>query len=223
MPADPDAPRVRLVTSIGDIVVALYVDRAPISVANFLRYVDEGAYDGTIFHRVEGTMPGPAVVQGGGYEPDLTARPAHEPIVSEAANGLANARGTVAMARTTDPNSATAQFYFNYLDNTLLDETAQRAGFAVFGVIVDGIDVLDRISMVPVKAVPATSFSRLPMVQRESPSTETEAEMGAAKPKEKKTRSEMMSALNDIKKLSKQVQKPSAAAATATFTAYQTR
>lgn len=158
-----DAPRVRLATSVGDIVIALYGEAAPGSTENFLRYVNEGFYDGTIFHRVEppGAVP---VIQGGGLTADLEEKPTHAPVQSEAGNGLSNTRGTIAMARLGDPDSATAQFYINYLDAPFLDRAPGRDGYAVFGVVVDGMDVVDRITMVPVRAVPGTGLNRVPMV-----------------------------------------------------------
>lgn len=162
--APADAPRVRLSTDLGDIVIALYPGRAPASTANFLRYVDSGFYDGTIFHRVtRGEM---VVVQGGGFTPDLDKKPTREPIVNEADNGLANVRGTVAMARTSEIDSATAQFYFNVTDNPFLDhrgERPQEFGYAVFGVVVEGMDVVDRISLVPTRHVPGTTQDNVPM------------------------------------------------------------
>ncbi len=160
-----DAPRVRFTTTVGDIVVALYEDRAPASVANFLRYVDEGFYDGTIFHRVEPptTLP---VIQGGGYDQDLNARSTRGPVASESDNGLVNLRGTVALARRgSDFDSATSQFFINYLDNPSLDHvSADQPGYTVFGLVVEGIRVVDRITMVPTAAAPATTLGYVPMV-----------------------------------------------------------
>lgn len=164
-PIPAGAPRVRLQTSVGDIVLALYADRAPITVANFLRYVDEGFYDGTIFHRVVWEDPGPAMIQGGGLTADLEPRPTREPIENEARGGISNARGTIAMARLPAAHSATAQFFINYLDNPALDHRNENNyGYAVFGVVVEGMDVVDRISMVPTEPAPGTPHRNVPMV-----------------------------------------------------------
>lgn len=159
-----DAPRVRLHTDLGDIVVALYASRAPLSTANFLRYVDSGFYDGTIFHRV--TPGGMRVIQGGGFTPELEKKPTREPIANEADNGLSNVRGTIAMARTGEIDSATAQFYFNVTDNLMLDHRGdgqREFGYAVFGVVVEGVDILDRISLVPTQRAAGTSHQNVPM------------------------------------------------------------
>ena len=136
---------VRMHTSKGDIVLALDPDKAPRTVANFLRYVDEGFYDGTIFHRViSGFM-----IQGGGFTPDMEKKPTHEPVVNEAGNGLKNVRGSIAMARTRDPHSATAQFFINHRDNPSLDYPSFDGwGYAVFGRVVEGMDVVDAIAAV---------------------------------------------------------------------------
>ena len=142
-------PRVRLSTSFGDIVVELNETKAPKTVQNFLRYVDDNFYDGTIFHRV---IPG-FVVQGGGFTPGLNQKNTRDPIKSEADNGLKNTRGTIAMARTSNPDSATSQFYFNLADNTQLDHTDTNPGYTVFGRVLEGMDVVDRISHVPTGAV----------------------------------------------------------------------
>jgi peptidyl-prolyl cis-trans isomerase A (cyclophilin A) len=147
------AQKVRLATSAGDIVLELDAAKAPKTVANFLRYVHEGHYDGTIFHRViDGFM-----IQGGGMTPALAEKPTHAPIALEARNGLRNLRGTVAMARTADPDSATAQFFINLADNAFLDAANARDGngYAVFGRVVQGMDVVDRIRSVPTKDVGA--------------------------------------------------------------------
>ncbi len=141
-------PRVRLVTNYGNIVLELYPQKAPETVKNFLQYVREGFYNGTIFHRViKGFM-----IQGGGYTKDLQRKSTHAPIKNEADNGLANLRGTVAMARTMDPNSATSQFFINTVNNNFLDfrsKTARGWGYCVFGKVVSGMDVVDAISKVP--------------------------------------------------------------------------
>ncbi len=137
--------KVKLETSMGDIVIELDEKAAPITTANFLTYVKEGFYDGTIFHRViSGFM-----IQGGGFTADMTQIPTHSPITNEANNGLKNKRGTIAMARTNNPNSATAQFFINHKDNTFLDYTGPaNPGYAVFGKVVEGMDVVDKIAAV---------------------------------------------------------------------------
>jgi len=133
-------------TTLGTITIALNQEKAPITVANFLKYVRAGHYDGTVFHRV---MPN-FMIQGGGYTPELEERPTMPPIRNEARNGLRNSRGTVAMARTNDPDSATSQFFINLKDNHALDfGIGPGAGYAVFGEVVDGMDVVDRIAAVP--------------------------------------------------------------------------
>lgn len=138
-------------TNLGSFEIALEDDKAPKTVENFLRYVDDKHYDGTVFHRV---IPG-FMAQGGGYDGALERRPVHDPVENEADNGLKNARGTVAMARTSDPNSATAQFFVNVKDNTSLDHTGKNAagwGYAVFGRVTSGMDVIDEIVSVPTGA-----------------------------------------------------------------------
>lgn len=141
------SPLVTLETSMGEITVALYRERAPVTVENFLQYVEERHYDGTIFHRVVHDF----VIQGGGFEPGMTERPTRPPIANEADNGLANLRGTLAMARKRDPDSATAQFYINLSNNRQLDpgRGGGAAGYTVFGVVVEGMDVVDAIGRVP--------------------------------------------------------------------------
>lgn len=140
--------KVKLSTNHGDIVVRLDAERAPVSVANFLQYVKDGFYDGTVFHRViDGFM-----VQGGGMEPGLRRKETRGPIQNEADNGLKNNRYTLAMARTSDPHSATAQFFINVADNAFLDHTAKSGpgwGYAVFGEVVEGQEVVDEIKSVP--------------------------------------------------------------------------
>ena len=139
-PGSAAAPKIELETSKGKIVIELYPDKAPLSVENFVKYVNEGFYDGLIFHRV---VPG-FVVQGGGYTPDFKPRQVRAPIKLEAQNGLSNLRGTVAMARTSNPNSATSQFFINLVDNTQLDTLG--GGYAVFGKVVQGLEVADAIA-----------------------------------------------------------------------------
>lgn len=137
-------PKVQLVTSLGTIVIELYEEQAPVSVANFIEYVKEGFYDGTIFHRVEPGM----VVQGGGFTPDLTRKETRDPIPNEAGNGLRNVRGTVGMARTTDMNSATSQFFINLVDNRSFNGDGVSSGYAVFGRVYDGMEVVDSMVLV---------------------------------------------------------------------------
>ena len=131
--------------ALGTLVIALNRQKAPISVDNFLLYVKAGHYDGTVFHRV---MPN-FMIQGGGYTPELEERPTRPAIKNEARNGLRNSRGTVSMARTSDPNSATSQFFINVRDNHRLDFGIGGAGYAVFGEVVEGMDVADRIAATP--------------------------------------------------------------------------
>jgi peptidyl-prolyl cis-trans isomerase A (cyclophilin A) len=142
------AQRVKLATSMGDVVVELDAAKAPKTVANFLQYVRDGHYDGTIFHRViDGFM-----IQGGGMKADLSEKPTRAPIPLESRNGLSNQRGTLAMARTMVPDSATAQFFINVKDNLFLDAAQSRDGhgYAVFGKVVSGMDVVDKIKAVAV-------------------------------------------------------------------------
>lgn len=132
-------------TSLGDIQVKLAADKAPLSVANFLAYVDAGHYNGTIFHRVmDGFM-----IQGGGFDANMRQKPAPATVKNEAANGLQNKRGTIAMARTSDPHSASAQFFINVKDNAFLNYPGQDGwGYCVFGEVVAGMDVVDQIKAV---------------------------------------------------------------------------
>lgn len=141
------AQKVRLATSLGDIVVELDRAKAPKTVDNFVQYVKAGHYDGTVFHRVINTF----MIQGGGMLPDLKEKPTRAPIPLESRNGLSNARGTIAMARTGVPDSATAQFFINVKDNAFLDQpnAADGNGYAVFGKVVSGMDVVDKIRDVP--------------------------------------------------------------------------
>jgi len=138
---------VKLHTSLGDITLELNADKAPATVANFLDYVDSGFYDNTIFHRViDGFM-----IQGGGFEPGMRQKPTNAPIQNEADNGLSNSAYTIAMARTPNPHSATAQFFINVADNEFLDfssPTANGWGYCVFGKVVEGADVVDKIRQV---------------------------------------------------------------------------
>lgn len=135
-------PVVEIVTSKGTIVVELNRNRAPATVNNFLRYVLEGHYSNTLFHRVIADF----VVQGGGYTPDLEERPLHEPVLNESGNGLRNNTGTIAMARYNDPHSATSQFFFNLKDNDSLNPSSRNWGYTVFGDVISGFDVLEAIA-----------------------------------------------------------------------------
>jgi peptidyl-prolyl cis-trans isomerase A (cyclophilin A) len=143
-------PVVVLKTSMGEIDIQVDPQNAPISSANFLAYVKDGFYNGTIFHRI---IPG-FVVQGGGFTADMTQKPTKAPIKNEATNGLHNLRGTISMARTNDPDSATSQFFLNLVDNSgKLDPDAAPGGYAVFGKITKGLDVLDKMATVPTTTV----------------------------------------------------------------------
>lgn len=132
-------------TSMGDITLTLFTDKAPKTVENFLRYANEGFFDGTIFHRIIPNF----MVQGGGMTVDMEQKETHAPIDNEANNGVANKRGTIAMARTNDPHSATAQFFINSVDNDFLDfksETMNGWGYCAFGEVTDGMDVVDAMA-----------------------------------------------------------------------------
>jgi cyclophilin family peptidyl-prolyl cis-trans isomerase len=169
-PIGAQAPRVTITTSLGAIVLELDPAKAPKTVENFLAYVDAGFYDGTIFHRV---IPG-FMIQGGGHTGDMMRKTTREPIQNESKNGLSNLRGTIAMARTSDPHSATSQFFINSVDNSGgLDagKTPDGWGYTVFGKVVEGLDVVDAISKVatttksgnrdvPVEAVVIQSVKR---------------------------------------------------------------
>lgn len=135
---------VKLKTSMGSIVIRLDVEKAPISSENFLRYMDEGFYKGTIFHRVIDNF----VVQGGGLLPDMSSKQTNPPIRNESQNGLANVRGSIAMARTSNPHSATSQFYINLRDNRNLDASPGQYGYAVFGKVIEGMETVDKIAKV---------------------------------------------------------------------------
>jgi len=144
----PGNPVVVVSTSMGDITLELYKDRAPVSVENFLQYVTDGFYEGTIFHRVK---PGFAI-QGGGFTETMVEKSTRPPIMNEAPNGLRNARGTLAMARTRSLRSATSQFYINLVNNAMLDHKSyspDEFGYAVFGRVLEGMDVVDKIGAVP--------------------------------------------------------------------------
>ena len=144
----PGNPVVAMSTSLGDITIELFKTEAPVSVQNFLQYVNDGFYGGTVFHRVKKGF----MIQGGGFTPSLQEKPTRPPILNEATNGLHNTRGTVAMARTRALRSATSQFYINVVDNRALDHTGESPadfGYAVFGRVLSGMDVVDRIVAVP--------------------------------------------------------------------------
>ena len=136
---------VKLQTSMGNIVIELNEQAAPVTVKNFLGYVQSGFYDGTIFHRV---IPG-FMIQGGGFTPKMVRKKTLDPIINEAKNGLSNKRGTIAMARTNNPNSATSQFFINHRDNDFLNYMDDnQPGYAVFGKVIEGMDVVDAIASV---------------------------------------------------------------------------
>ena len=141
-------PRVNVVTNAGSFVIELDVDRAPLTVENFLAYAREGHYDGTIFHRVIQGF----VAQAGGYTGDFQLKPTERMVVNEAGNGLSNLRGTVGLARTTDPHSGNSQFYINLVDNLDLNPRPTRWGYAVFGTVVEGMEIVDEIGHVPTGA-----------------------------------------------------------------------
>src|SRR5580658_4876006 len=136
---------IRFETSLGDFTIELFEKEAPESVANFTRYIDDQFFDGTIFHRI---VPG-FVIQGGGLTADYAQKKTHPPVRNEAANGVRNQRGTLSMARTDEIHSATSQFFVNLADNDFLDQRPGRYGYAVFGRIAEGMDVIERIAAVP--------------------------------------------------------------------------
>ncbi|MFC3852873.1 MULTISPECIES: peptidylprolyl isomerase [Saccharospirillaceae] len=146
MPASGvDAINVVVETSLGTVRLALDAEQAPVTTENFVTYIEDEFYDGLIFHRIiDGFM-----VQGGGFNAEMQQKAVRDPIVNESNNGLSNARGTIAMARTQAPDSATAQFYINLVDNPNLDYRNGRAGYAVFGRVVEGMDVVDQMAKVP--------------------------------------------------------------------------
>ena len=161
---------VRFETSLGAFTIEFFDDDAPVTVENFLQYVDDGHFDGTVFHRV---IPG-FVIQGGGMTADLDQKSTRAPITNEAKNGRKNLRGTLSMARTNDINSATSQFFVNLVDNDFLDHRPGSYGYAVFGQVVEGMDVVDRIAAVktgrmrghddvPLEPVVVTRAQRVPV------------------------------------------------------------
>ena len=141
-------PQVRFVTNMGEFVMELDIGRAPLTVEHFLTYVREGHYEGTIFHRVVQGF----VAQGGGFTADMQQKPAERKVFNESGNGLSNMRGTVGIARTQDPHDAGSQFYVNLEDNTDLNPRPTRWGFAVFGTVTEGMDVIDLIGHAPTGA-----------------------------------------------------------------------
>ncbi len=145
LPAWAANPLVEIKTSQGTIVAEIFVDKSPKTAANFLQYVKDGFFNGTIFHRViDGFM-----IQGGGFSADMQQKPTRAPVENEAGNGLKNSAGTLAMARTNDPNSATAQFFINLVDNDPLDRRPGNPGYAVFGQVKEGLDTVGRIAKQP--------------------------------------------------------------------------
>ena len=144
-------PIVEIRTNEGNIVVELYAEEAPLSVANFLNYVDWGFYDGTIFHRVKPNF----MIQGGGFTPDLEMKETDDPVRNESRNHMHNERGTLAMARTNDPHSATSQFFINVRSNLRLDfnYVTRELGYTVFGKVIEGMDAVDAIALVPTGSV----------------------------------------------------------------------
>ena len=158
-------PLVLMKTTDGEITIELFVDKSPITVENFLRYVDDGHYDGTVFHRVISNF----MIQGGGFDADLKEKETRDAIVNESKNRLHNTRGTLAMARTSDPDSATAQFFINQRSNLRLDWSGGKDGYTVFGEVVDGMQLVDIISLTDTGSAQAqttrgpTVFQDVPM------------------------------------------------------------
>ena len=166
-------------TAFGTITIELEAEKAPISVRNFLKYVRSGHYEGTVFHRV---IPG-FMVQGGGFTPDLEEKPNQGPIKSEARNGLRNSRGTLAMARTNDPDSADSQFFINLRDNHRLDYGIGGAGYTVFGRVLEGMEVVDRIAMVPTSSRgPHQNVPQMAVVIKKAREVQAAAPVAAPKP-----------------------------------------
>ena len=149
--AEAANPVVVLETSKGDIKIELFEDKAPVTVKNFLQYVEDKHYDNTVFHRVISDF----MIQGGGFEPGMKEKKTRDPIKNESSNGLSNLKGTLAMARTSEPNSASAQWYVNLKDNTFLDKAKARdgVGYCVFGRVIDGMDVVEKIKAVDTDTV----------------------------------------------------------------------
>ena len=160
----PVNPKVVMKTTDGDIIIELYAEKSPVTVENFLAYVDAGYYDGTVFHRVISNF----MIQGGGFTTEMKEKPTRDPIVNESSNKLHNTRGTLAMARTSDPNSATAQFFINQRSNLRLDWTPGNQGYAVFGEVVEGMQVVDIIALTETGAA-SVETSRGPAVFQDVP------------------------------------------------------
>lgn len=155
-----DNPKVLMETTLGNIELELFKDKAPVSTQNFVAYAKDGAYNGTVFHRVISNF----MIQGGGFDKDLKKQPTKAPIVNESNNGVPNVRGTISMARTSAPNSATNQFFINVKDNPNLDSRGGRPGYAVFGKVTNGMDVVDKIRNVQTGSCP-------PMFRTDCPQT----------------------------------------------------
>ena len=141
-------PKVEVETNLGAFTLELSQEKAPVTVANFLKYVEDGSYEGTIFHRV---IPG-FMAQGGGFDTDMKMKETYAPIKNEASNGLKNDRATLAMARTNDPNSATRQFFINLVDNDFLNYAQRPPGYAVFGEVTQGFDVVEKMAQQPTRS-----------------------------------------------------------------------
>ena len=161
-----DNPRVIIKTTDGDIVIELYAEKSPVTVENFLQYVDAGYYDNTVFHRVISNF----MIQGGGFSTEMKEKPTRDAIINESSNKLHNTRGTLAMARTSDPDSATAQFFINQRSNLRLDWTPGNEGYAVFGEVVEGMQVVDIIALTETGAT-SVETSRGPAVFQDVPVT----------------------------------------------------
>ena len=161
-----DNPRVIIKTTDGDIVIELYAEKSPVTVENFLQYVDAGYYNNTVFHRVISNF----MIQGGGFSTEMKEKPTRDPIINESSNKLHNTRGTLAMARTSDPDSATAQFFINQRSNLRLDWTPGNEGYAVFGEVVEGMKVVDIIALTETGAT-SVETSRGPAVFQDVPVT----------------------------------------------------
>ena len=161
-----DNPRVIIKTTDGDIVIELYAEKSPVTVENFLQYVDAGYYNNTVFHRVISNF----MIQGGGFSTEMKEKPTRDPIINESSNKLHSTRGTLAMARTSDPDSATAQFFINQRSNLRLDWTPGNEGYAVFGEVVEGMQVVDIIALTETGAT-SVETSRGPAVFQDVPVT----------------------------------------------------
>ncbi len=161
-PAPAATPRISIKTSLGEFVIELDRERAPLTVENFLHYVRSGHYEGTLFHRVVQGF----VAQAGGYDANFKEKETDRTVVNESGNGLSNRRGTVGLARTGEPHSGNAQFYINLVDNVALDPNPARWGYTVFGRVVQGMDVIDEIGYQPTSAGPPGTFPRSVPVQR---------------------------------------------------------